>query len=361
MADLMTGTFEFQKLESQYKNFRAPAVSFSVGGTDLVKKGVFLESVEAVLSLEGASSVTVVFNDCYDVKNGSFDKTLKGAAVLGKPVELSLGYQSSLQKVFKGFLSNVRISASAENGYTMEFSALDARRLMMTDNHRQRQFKIKNYSDAVSEILKRYAKLCSAKVDATSENFQDGLLWQNGSDYEFITKELIASGRAEREFFVAVDKAYFRKPRSVTAPAITLRPGGGLVSLDRDASYLNQTFQVLGFDPKTGKAVSGKADAKSKDENTAALGSPGEWYISDPSCTVAAQATGRAKSLAAQALARSQKAEIGCIGLPEILPGRFVKIDRVDSLANKKYYVTRVTHTYDRSGFTTRLEAEGWE
>ena len=29
MADLMTGTFEFQKLESQYKNFRAPAVSFS--------------------------------------------------------------------------------------------------------------------------------------------------------------------------------------------------------------------------------------------------------------------------------------------------------------------------------------------
>ena len=52
---------------------------------------------------------------------------------------------------------------------------------------------------------------------------------------------------------------------------------------------------------------------------------------------------------------------LGCIGLPEILPGRFVKIDRVDSLANKKYYVTRVTHTYDRSGFTTRLEAEGWE
>ena len=110
MADLMTASWEFSDLESQYKDFRAPAVSFTVGGTDLVKKGAALQSVEAVLSLDGASSVSVVFNDCYDVKNGSYDSTLKSTAVLGKTVELSLGYQSSLKKVFKGYLSNVRIT-----------------------------------------------------------------------------------------------------------------------------------------------------------------------------------------------------------------------------------------------------------
>ena len=97
-------------------------------------------------------------------------------------------------KVFKGFLSNIRVTASAENGYVVEFVALDARRLMMAGNNHTRQFKIRNYTDAVSEILKTYSKLCSASVDATSENMDNGLIWQNGSDYDFITRELIGTG-----------------------------------------------------------------------------------------------------------------------------------------------------------------------
>ena len=361
MADLMTATWEFSSLESQYKDFRAPAVSFTVGGTDLVKKGAALESVEAVLNLDGASSVSVLFNDCYDAKNGSFDSTLKSAAVLGKTVELSLGYSSSLKKVFKGFLSNVRMTASADRGYTVEFVALDARRLMMADNHHTREYRIKNYSDAVSEVLKRYARLCSAKVESTSENMQNGLLWQRGSDYDFITKELIDTGRADREFFIAVDTAYFRKPRSVTPPVMTLKPGGGLISISRDAEYINEKVQVLGFDPASGKAVSGKAEAKSKDMITGAAGSAGEWYITDPSCVNASQAAEWARIVARAAVWKSQKAEISCIGLPEIIPGRYLKIERVDSLMNRKYYITRVTHRFDRNGFLTDIETEGWE
>lgn len=361
MADLMTATWDFEKLESQYKNFRAPAVSFVVGGTDLGKKGVAMESVEAVLSLEGSSSVSVVFTDCYDVKNGSYSSTLKSAAVLGKPVELSLGYQSSLQKVFRGYLSNVRISASADTGFTMEFVALDARRLMMSGNNHTRQFKIRNYTDAVSEILKTYAKLCSPAVDATSENFKDGLIWQNGSDYDFIVNELIGTGRCDREFFIAVDKAYFRKVKSVTAPVISLQPGRGLVSLMRDAAYINHSYEVLGFDPVNDNPVSGNAKAASTDQMTGALQSPGEWFLTDPACVTASVASERAAVLKRHALDESQKAEISCIGLPELIPGRYIEIGRVDSMANKKYYITKVTHRFDYSGFRTTLETEGWE
>ncbi len=361
MADLMTSTWEYSSLESQYKNFRVPAVSFTVGGTDLIKKGVSLKSVEAVLNLEGASSVNVVFNGGYDVKNGSFNSTLKSAAVLGKTVELSLGYQSSLKTIFKGYLSNVRITASADEGYLMEFVALDARRLMMTDNNHAREYKIKNYSDAVAEVLKRYAKLCSAKVDATSENLKNGLLWQRGSDYDFITKELIGSGRTDREFFVSVDKVYFRKPRSVSSPVITLKPGGGLISVVRDAEYINRTIEILGFDPASGKSVSGKSAAKTKENMSDPVGGAGEWYISDPACSSASQAGNWAKALADSALTKCQKAEISCVGLPEIIPGRFIKIERVDSLVNKKYYITRVTHRCSEAGFFTDIETEGWE
>lgn len=361
MADLMSATWDFDKLETQYKNFRAPALSIVVGGTDLIKKGIPVSSVEAVLSLDGASSVNVVFADCYDIKNGSFNSTLKSAAVLGKTVELSLGYQSSLQKVFKGYLSNVRVTASAESGYTMEFVALDARRLMMVGNNHTRQFKIRNYSDAVSEILKAYSKLCSPSIDATSDNMENGLIWQNGSDYDFITEELIGTGRADREFFIAVDKVYFRKEKCVSSPVITLSPGKGLISFTRDAAYLNETIEVIGFDPGSDKTIFGKTKAASTDQMTSALSSPGEWFITDPSCTSASAASDRTAVMARHALDESQKAEIGCIGLPELIPGRFIGIDRVDSIVNKKYYITRVTHRFDYSGFTTMVETEGWE
>lgn len=361
MADLMTAVWDFEKLQTQYKNFRVPTASFTVGGTDLTKADIAVTRVEAVLALDGASSVRVEFADCYDVKNGAFAASVKNAAVLGKTVELKLGYQSSLQKVFHGYLSNVRTQASAEDGYSIEFVALDVRRLMMTDNSHAREYKIKNYSDAVSEVLKRYAKLASASVDATNEQLKDGLLWQNSSDYDFIRLDLIESGRVDREFFVAVDKIYFRKPQSVASPVITLRPGGGLVSLIADNEYKNTSFEVLGFDPASRKPVSGKAAAKTKGQISDALGGPGQWFVSDPACASASLGAARAKALARRHLAKGQRAQISCIGLPELIPGRFIAIDRVDSSVNKKYYINRVTHTFDEDGFRTVLDTEGWE
>ncbi len=360
MADLMTSVWEFEKLQTQYKDFKVPAVAFSVGGTDLVKGTAALVSVEAVLCMDGASSVKVEFGNCYDVKNGSYDSKIKSAAVPGKKVELQMGYNSSLLKIFQGYLSNVRMRASAEDGFGVEFTALDVRRLMMTDNSHARQYKIKNYSDAVSEILKRYAKLAQAKVDATDENMQDGLVWQYGSDYDFITGELIGSGRVDREFFAAVDTVYFRKPQSVTSPVIKLKPGGGLISLETDTEYKNVSYEVQGFDPAAHNPVSGKAEAKTAGEMADALGGAGKIYVTDPECTSATRATAVAQSLARQAMEKTQKASIRCIGLPELIPGRFIQIERVDSLVNKKYYITRVTHTFNREGFRTALEAEGW-
>jgi phage protein D len=190
---------------------------------------------------------------------------------------------------------------------------------------------------------------------------ENGLIWQNGSDYDFITRELIGTGRTDREFFIAVDKAYFRRVKSVKSPVITLRPGRGLVSFERDAAYINQTFQVIGFDPKSDKAVSGKTKAVSTDAMTSAVPGTGEWFITDPACTSASAASNRTAVLARHALDGSQRAEIGCIGMPELIPGRFIRIDRVDSIVNKKYYITRVTHRFDYSGFTTQVETEGWE
>lgn len=362
MADLMQDTYDFQKLKAQYKNFRTPAAKLTIGKTNVLSlKGAHMRSVEAVLSLNSAGSVHLVLGDCYDYKNGTFLSELKDLAVLGKEVELSLGYGSTFQKVFKGFLASVQTVLDADEGITLEFTALDVRRLMMTDNYHVKEHKITNYSDAVRDIMKRYQKLCSVSIEDTDEKFEDGCIYQNGSDYDFIVKDLIESGRVEREFFVVADKAYFRKPRSVSSVLLTLGIGKGLTYFRRNAEYENQKVTVMGFDPASGETVEGSATAKASDEQVDVLGGAGERIIPDPSCESSSQAAARAKGLAARFQARRQRAEGSCVGLPELVPGRFIRLERVDSMMNQKYYLTKVTHTYDEDGFQTSFQTEGWE
>ena len=363
MADLMSASYDYSALKKKYDDFSVPAAKFTVGGSDLMEmKDEFLaDSIEAVLSLDSAGSARIRLTGCYDMEAGSFSSKLKKLAVLGKTVELSLGYGSSCTKIFKGYLAMTSMNLDEEEGISFELTAMDVRRLMMTDNFRQREHSIKNYSDAVSEIMKRYQKLCSLDMDKTAENFKDGLIYQNASDYDFIVRDLIKSGRTEREFFVVADKAYFRKPRSVGTPVVTLGLDQGILSFSRHAVYENQKIIVQGWDPAAGKAVEGTDTAKSADSITDALGAAGERLITDPSCQSSSEAKKRAASIAGGYLVKSQKAEAVCRGLPELVPGRFVRLARVDGNMNKKYYITRVVHRLDGDGFRTELSMEGWE
>lgn len=362
MADLMTATYEYDSLQKKYKDFAVPAARLTIGGTDLLQlKEASLISLEAVFSMNSAGSVRVVLGGCYDYKNGAFHSRLKNLAILGKEVRLSLGYGSSLQMVFQGFLASVGMVLDAEEGISLELTALDVRRLMMTDNFHVLEHTIKNYSDAVRDIMKRYQKLCTVKIDSTDENFEDGLICQNSSDYDFIMKDLIQSGRVDREFFVVADKAYFRKPRSVASVLLTLSVGQGLIRFSRNAEYENQKIQITGFDPAAGAAVEGTAVSRATDRQVDALEGAGERIVIDPACQSVSEAAKTAKALARLALSRRQRAEAVCVGLPEIIPGRFIRLKRVDDLMNQKYYVTQVSHTYDRDGFYTSFSMEGWE
>ena len=48
-----------------------------------------------------------------------------------------------------------------------------------------------------------------------------------------------------------------------------------------------------------------------------------------------------------------------CIGLPELVPGRYLKIDGMDKHTNGLYFISRVVHRYSEQGFTTDFELKG--
>ena len=48
------------------------------------------------------------------------------------------------------------------------------------------------------------------------------------------------------------------------------------------------------------------------------------------------------------------------IGLPEIVPGRYLQVASLEKMADKKYYLSEVVHTLSDNRFVTRFEAKGW-
>lgn len=359
---LMDGIYTYKLLQLKYGNFMVPAAKLLVGGTNILGlKDISIHSINIRLSLNAANSATFSMNSSYDYEKGAFDSNLKKKAVLGKTVEVKLGYGSSLTTVFKGFVASLNISFDVEEGITYEVVALDARRLMMSDNKRIVNHTVNNYSDAVETILKRYKKLCTAKVEATRDNLDGKVITQNVSDYDFIVQDLIGGGKVDREFFIVGDTAYFRKPKGSGTAMLTLSVGEGLKSFHRSASYLNHKIQFLGQEEGTGKPLVGEALAKSPDTQVNALSDVGVVSESAPDCHSASELKKRAENKAGELEDTSSQATATCVGLAEIVPGRYIKISRVDASVNKKYYVTGVTHSYTMGGFVTTMEMEGWK
>lgn len=357
---LMDSSYTYAQLREKYQDFTTPKVELNIGGLSLLEqKGISVEQVQIKLSTENAGSASFTINSGYDYEKSSFNSTLKDKVIPGKVVTVKVGYMSSTTEVFKGFIASVDVRFDVENGIFFTITAMDARRLMMTDNKPYALYSKPNYSDIVKTIMSRYAALCSLKCDDTNDKLED-VVSQRESDYDFITKKLIQAGRVDREFFIVADKAYFRKPRSVTSPVITLGINNGLKNFNRSLNYLNKVFEVHGYNPDTQTHLIGSAAAKSGDKQSDVI-KAGIEVVALSDCKTQTDVADAAKSMAMKAKNENKKASGTCIGLPEIVPGRFIKISGVDSLINKKFYIIDVTHTINYNGFLTSFTTEGWD
>lgn len=360
MADLMTGTYTYEGLEKTYGGFMVPAAKIKINGSDITAgKKVHVEEISVCLSAVHASSVTVRLGQCYDFEKSSFESEIKNKAVLGNVLEAELGYGSSTLNIFKGYIASVGVRFDEEEGIGMEITALDVRRLMMVGGIRQVLHEVKNYSEAFETVMKSYKKLCSVSVDATSDNLEQPLS-QGESDYDFVMGKLIGNGRTDREFLVVGDTAYFRKPGKAKSPVIKLGLGKGIRSFERNSGYISHEVEVIGYDPAAFKTVTGTAKAKSSDQQAEALASPGKVAFTAPDVYTEGQAKARAQAIAERLAAKNQTGTVSCVGIPQIVPGRYVELVKMDSLLNKKYYVTEVRHQLDGDGFETSFDVGGW-
>ena len=357
MADLMTDVCTYDSLVNKYGNFHVPAVRLYVDGRDVVQDmELDIQSLEVSLSLQTVSQAVIRLSDVYDPETRSFDDKVKNKFKLGTVVEVGIGYVSEIQKVIKGFVA-ILGAEFGKNTYLV-VTVMDVRRLMMTGGTHHVLHDVSNYSDAVQTILDEYTKLCTAEIDATNDQLENPVS-QRSTDYDFITRELIAGGRCEREFIVVGNTAYFRTPRKVTTAICSLELGRELREFRVESIYTDLKVDVTGYNQQEQNIITASATAKSTEAQSSLFTKTPVHNIVDPEADTQDKANVRAQAYAGGRLSAGQNGRGVCVGLPELVPGRFVEIDMLEEIANKKFYIKNVTHRIGEEGFVTEFEAGG--
>ena len=361
MADLMSGTYTYDKLAKQYSNFVVPLVKIKVNGMDQVEKlKLSVYSLKATLSLDGASMIVVKLAGLYDDEKHSFSSGAKSAFSIGAVVTVELGYQSSSLSIFKGFVAMRGVEFGMKTPFLV-LTLMDARRLMMLTGAQYKLHTQKNYSDVFKEIMGSYSKLCSTVIESTSDDLKDPVS-QTQDDYHFVTGDLIRKARVDREFFILGDKAYFRTPRKAKSPIMTLQYGRELIALKTDEGYRDAKIEVTGSDEENQKSIKGNASVKKASGQKSILTKTPEIYLADAMSNTQKKATDKAKAVASRQGWAAQSGMAITVGLPELVPGRYVKVEKLDKdLCDHKYYIKTVVHEIDTEEFRTMLEFEGWE
>lgn len=358
MAGLMTDVYTYSSLANKYGNFRVPAVRLYINGSELNQElSQYIIDVEISLSLSAASVAVIRIDGRYDREKRSFDSKIAKKFKLGTIMEVGIGYGSEVKKVIKGFIAFLSTEFSGQE--CLVITVMDVRRLMMSSGVHHVLHDVKNYSDAVKKVLGTYSKLCKAEIDTTDDKLETPVS-QNSTDYDFVAKELAASGRCGREFFVLADTAYFRKPRKEKRPVMQMEYGRELFFLQVESGYLDVKVEVSGYNQQEQKVITASETAKAKEAQNTLLSATPVSCISDAGADTQEKAKTRAEALADALLTSVQRGRGVSIGLPEIVPGRYLEVVKLEEMVNKKYYITSVKHSLNQNSFQTEFEIGGW-
>ncbi len=361
--DLMKNVTDISSLKGKYRNFTTPSYRVMVEGKDMKEKlnaGIGALEVELTAGYE-ASGANFTVVEQYEHKNSNYNT--KGAykqLQIGAKVEIELGYITTIP-VFVGIITDVTYNFSDDSPPEIMVTCMDAKCLLMKIQRLEIR-KEKKISQVVTALLAEQpisGYLAGKEVTLTTPEVS-AIQLSMESDYNFIVKQAQYFGC---EFFIIAGKAYFRSKATLTSPIFTIKTGeGGILSasLSLRGAGLVENLEVVGINPENDQPITSKIKLPGKfSEGSTAqkmLSNTQRTYF-DSNINSVAEAKKRAEILAESIARDFGVLNLSCVGNPEIIPGRFIKVDGIMDAAKKSFYITKVVHTYsEESGFITSFE-----
>lgn len=368
-------SYKYGDLKKIYHDFEHPVAVLKVGNKDFAdnKNAWILNDIEVELTCGFEASIaTFCIYNVFSKYTSTFEfDDLKKYIQLGQKTEISLGYLDQTRTVFIGVITRAEFIYENEEQPYVRVTAMDVKGIMMACGF-AKQLKAENYSDAVKEVFTRTAYnkmqqygMLTLEVDDTPDKQSSEkdaaktIEVLNESDYEFVVR---AARRYNYEFFAHCDTVYFRKARKNKEILMELGPGTGLLGFDigYDITGLVEQVEVRGMDTGKAKVI----QAKEKIKNKISTGSHAKALLkgsikvyTDPSVASKAEAQNRAEFLAEQTAYRFGSADCKSVGLPELVPGRYIRIAALGTAVENLFYLQTVRHVICQGeGFRTYLE-----
>ena len=359
-----TGTYTYSSLSSKYKDFRAPDFEITVGSTKLDNNEMNVSdlTVDITAGYEaGGCSFTI--NNLYDYKNSKFLQSITNTVKVGEKLSVKTGYITK-KEVFKGYIDQMTVEYGDRPPF-IRVEGIDAKGFLMNSNTRYYLNKT-SLADAVNKMLNEcVSKGYASKVTKGAiSGFTAELVQNDIDDYRFLVHVAELLGLS---FFVVNGEIVFDDVISKTSSIISLTSGDSLLSFSRTLSLYKQIGKVVvhSIDPKTGKSIKGEAASVS----LSGTGSSAPVMVSkfkdlteteynylvktDVECKKLAQARLDARAM------DFVSGEGCCLGIPELIPGRYIELDGMDSNTNGKYFISSVRHVYGDEGYRTYFGVKG--
>lgn len=361
----------YEELTKTYQGFVLPTYSIVINKSDTINHNdsPAISTIEVELTAGYEASACNLFfyegaeiiyqNNTYQVSQ-LYQEKFK----LGNSIEVQLGYQTERKTVFKGIITGIELIYETGSAFQIRVESMDVKRLMM-NNHRSYQPKndLKTYSDAVKEVLKKYA--ANIEKQNVSDTFERALVIEqhNQSDYEFIVS---LAKKANYTFYLVNNELFFQKLTEDTEPLLELNIKN-LQSFNREISLGDQIteFTVRANDESdpnsvfesTAKDVDtiGKGTKASKDVTTL-INENASKTIIDPSVSSANEAKARAEAELARHAFKFVHGSFKTFGIPEIVPGKLLTITGFGDEYDNDYYIKKVIHHYNSGGYYTKGE-----
>lgn len=341
MKDLMNSSkTDFKEFITKYNNFIVPSYDISIDGTSLTKDKLIISEIKVEISTKDKAGIGIfTIKDCYDYQEKGFKKEITSKIKLGKKINISMGYGDKNTIIFKGYIESINYEFADSQNITVV--CMDAIHILMQNFTIEQKGKEKDLSALVTEILNKQKSFISeSEVGSISSTGMQ--VAQNISDYDFIRKIANENGF---EFFIIAGKAYFRKAQKVKTPITTIRYGESVISFEREVKYKNVKVTALGKDDNNKKTTKGTATGKTKTGNIVNAFVSNKIIVSG-NLNSDDKAKKRAEIEVENILSESYYSKLQCIGVPEIIPGRYIELEDFDSDIDNKYYITKVCHEF---------------
>lgn len=352
---------ELHDLRERYGDFYSPRFEVDVDDETFRESDGVISGLEVDTTLDGADRFSFTLNYPFDQAAGAFADLDWELFSAGTPVTIWMGYGDELgpesvengsdpEPMLVGHISSVKPDYPEQGGPTVDVSGYGLLH-EMTRGTKSLSWDGRPVGEVVTEIAIDYFDERNVNVE-DADLRPEKLIQEKQNDYRFL--ESIAD-KYGFELFARLDTFHFeaRTPRDARIarrePRVTLRYGESLAAFSPEINDSDQVgeVEVRHWDPTRKKEIVGSAEREN--------GHSGKKVM-----RTTVRSREQADRVAESELKRISETFVEgsgeTWGVPEIRAGETVKLEGMDDMFSKKYYVKGATHRIESSGYRTTFE-----